>query len=144
MNAATSRSGIRSGPGRIITALYAILAVAALGRSLVQLLTKFDAAPLAYCLSGMAALIYVVATVALVIGDRARRVAVVAVSVEMAGVLVVGALSLGRTDLFPDRTVWSHFGQGYGFVPLVLPAVGLWWLLRGSRRRPAGQSTAEA
>jgi len=24
--------------------------------------------------------------------------------------------------------VWSVYGRGYAFVPLVLPFVGLWWL----------------
>lgn len=125
----------------MITALYAILALAALGRSSIQILGKFGEAPLAYGLSGLAAVIYVVATVALIKGDRWWSVAVVAISVEMVGVLGVGALSVIRPGLFPDQTVWSHFGQGYGFVPLLLPAVGLWWLFRGSRRsgRPASQ-----
>ena len=40
----------------------------------------------------------------------------------------MGALSYVATDLFPDKTVWSHFGQGYGFLPLVLPFAGLAWL----------------
>ena len=31
---------------------------------------------------------------------------------------------------FPDQTVWSDFGSGYGFVPLVLPMFGMWWLWR--------------
>jgi len=31
-------------------------------------------------------------------------------------------------NAFPDATVWTGFGSGYGFVPLVLPFVGLWWL----------------
>ena len=31
---------------------------------------------------------------------------------------------------FPDATVWSFFGIGYGFVPLVLPVLGLLWLRR--------------
>jgi hypothetical protein len=26
---------------------------------------------------------------------------------------------------FPDQTVWSLYGVGYGFVPLVLPVLGL-------------------
>jgi hypothetical protein len=26
--------------------------------------------------------------------------------------------------------VWSYFGVGYGFLPLLLPIVGLVWLLR--------------
>jgi hypothetical protein len=34
---------------------------------------------------------------------------------------------------FPKATVWSGYGSGYGFVPLVLPLVGLWWLRRTSR-----------
>ena len=34
---------------------------------------------------------------------------------------------------FPDRTVWSHYGSGYGFMPLVLPFVGLWWIHRVRR-----------
>ncbi len=43
--------------------------------------------------------------------------------------LAVGAWSYLDSDLFHDRTVWSHFGQGYGFLPLhVLPFAGLAWL----------------
>jgi len=34
---------------------------------------------------------------------------------------------------FPDETVWSQLGAGYGYVPLVLPFVGLWWLRRTGR-----------
>jgi len=29
--------------------------------------------------------------------------------------------------------VWSGFGQGYGYVPLVLPFLGLLWLWRTGR-----------
>jgi hypothetical protein len=76
----------------------------------------------------VAGVVYVVATLALAT-DR-RRLAVVAVGFELAGVLVVGLLSLVDGDLFPDQTVWSDFGAGYGYVPLVLPFVGLWWLRR--------------
>ena len=39
--------------------------------------------------------------------------------------LAVGALSYAVPAAFPDKTVWSHFGSGYGFVPLVLPVLGL-------------------
>ena len=53
-----------------------------------------------------------------------------ALALEAVGVVVVGTLSVVRPDLFPDQTVWSDFGVGYLFVPLVLPFVGLWWLLR--------------
>jgi hypothetical protein len=46
------------------------------------------------------------------------------------GVLVVGLASYLLPEAFPDKTVWSHFGSGYGYVPLVLPVLGLWWLRR--------------
>ena len=49
--------------------------------------------------------------------------------------LVVGLASYLWPDAFPDKTVWSHFGSGYGFVPLVLPVLGLLWLRRTARRR---------
>lgn len=124
------RTGINTGLGRTLTAVYALFAIAATGRSVVQLVADPGKAPLAYGLSVTAAVIYLVATVCLAIGDRARRVAILACSVELAGVLIVGAISYAVPALFPDRTVWSHFGQGYGYLPLVLPIAGLWWLLR--------------
>jgi len=119
------------GPGRILVAVYGVLALAATGRSILQIAEYFDRAPLAYLLSAAAALIYVVATVGMARGDRAStRVALVACTVELVGVLVVGALSYAVPSAFPDKTVWSHFGSGYGYVPLVLPVLGLWWLRR--------------
>lgn len=127
--------GIGAGPGRLLTALYALFALAATGRSAVQLLLYADRAPLAYSLSAVAAVIYLLATTCFVIGNRARTVAIAACAVEAVGVLVVGAASYLVPDLFPDQTVWSHFGQGYGYLPLVLPFLGLWWLLR-TRPRP--------
>ncbi|MGB3444383.1 MAG: hypothetical protein WBA97_37060 [Actinophytocola sp.] len=119
----------RSGPGRLLIAVYAIFALAATARSAVQLGTHFSRAPLAYLLSAFAAVVYIVATVCLARGNRAsRRIATVSILVELAGVLVVGTLSLAVPHLFPDATVWSDFGQGYGYVPVVLPLLGLWWL----------------
>lgn len=112
-------------------ALYAVMALAATGRSAVQIAQYFSRAPLAYLLSALAAVIYIVATVAIVRGGPTWvRVALASCSVELAGVLLVGVLSYAVRSLFPDRTVWSHFGQGYGYVPLVLPVLGLWWLRR--------------
>ena len=115
---------------RIVVSLYAVLSLAALGRSSFQILTKFDQAPLAYSLSALAALVYVLATVTLAIGHRpvAKRIARLALTFELAAVLAVGAISLAVPALFPDQTVWSQFGRGYLFIPLVLPVVGLWWL----------------
>lgn len=119
----------RSGPGRLLIAVYAIFALAATARSAVQLGTHFSRAPLAYLLSAIAAVVYIVATVCLARGNRtSRRIATVSILVELIGVLVVGTLSLAVPHLFPDATVWSDYGQGYGYVPAVLPLLGLWWL----------------
>ena len=124
------------GPGRILVAVYAVFAIAATGRASLQIIEYFDRAPLAYNLSALAALIYIVATVALARGDRTSvQVATVSCSVELLGVLVVGALSYVDRAAFPDKTVWSHFGSGYGYVPLVLPVLGLLWLRTVRRRR---------
>lgn len=133
---ATTRTGrdpshLSSGPGRVIVALYAVMALAATGRSSVQIAEYFGRAPFAYLMSALAAVVYLVATVALVKGGRtAARVAFASASVELVGVLLIGTLSYLVPSWFPDRTVWSHYGQGYGYVPLVLPVLGLWWLRR--------------
>jgi len=117
------------GPGRVLVAVYAVFALAAGARAAVQIAVQFDEAPLAYLLSALAAVVYVVATVGLARGGRSgRRTALTACSVELAGVLVVGTLSLADRAAFPDDTVWSGYGQGYGFIPLVLPVLGLLWL----------------
>lgn len=126
------------GPGRLIVALYGLLALAATGRSVLQIVEYFDRAPVSYLLSALAALIYIVATVGLARGDRTSvRIASVAIVIELIGVLVVGALSYAAPDAFPDKTVWSHFGQGYGYVPLVLPVLGLLWIRRNRERQTA-------
>lgn len=123
-----------TGPGRVVVAVYAVLALAATGRSILQITQYLERAPLAYALSALAAVIYLVATIALGKGgDLGSRVAAGAILVEAAGVLLVGTLSYVVPDLFPDKTVWSHFGSGYGYLPLVLPFVGLWWIHRARR-----------
>jgi hypothetical protein len=122
-----------SGPGRLLVLVYAVFALSATARALVQIATKFSEAPLAYLLSALAALVYIAATVGLARGPRALALA--SVSVEMVGVLVVGTISLVQPDDFPDATVWSDYGQGYGYVPLVLPMIGLFWLWWTRERR---------
>lgn len=119
----------RSGPGRLLIAVYAIFALAATARSAVQIGTQFSAAPLAYLLSTFAAAVYVVATVCLARASRtSRRIATVSCSVELVGVLAIGTASAIFPSAFPDATVWSLFGAGYGFVPVLLPIWGLWWI----------------
>jgi hypothetical protein len=123
------------GLGRVLVALYATLALAASARAVVQLATRFGEAPVAYLLSAFAAVVYAVATLGLVRGGpNGRRTATVALSVELLGVLVVGTLSLADRSAFPDETVWSAYGRGYLFLPLVLPVLGLLWLRRQARR----------
>jgi hypothetical protein len=123
-----------SGPGRVLVAVYAVFALAATSRAAVQIATDFSEAPLAYLLSAFSAVVYIVATVALARrGSGARRVALVAITIELLGVLAVGTASLVAPEDFPRATVWSGYGSGYGFVPLVLPIIGLWWLRRTRR-----------
>jgi uncharacterized membrane protein len=125
---------LNRGPGRVLIAVYGIFALSATARATVQIATTFSEAPLAYLLSAFAAAVYIVATVALARGGPTwRRVAIAACTVELVGVLTVGVLSLADAAAFPDDTVWSAFGRGYGFVPLVLPILGLWWLTRAKR-----------
>ena len=128
-----------SGPARVLVAVYAVFALAAGARAAVQLSTRFHEAPLAYLLSALAAVVYIVATVGLARGGRAgRRAAFVAITTELIGVLVVGTLSLVDRAAFPDETVWSGYGRGYGFVPLVLPVLGLLLLRRQARESREG------
>ena len=115
----------------MLIAVYGLFAVAATARAGFQIATKFAEAPLAYTLSAVAAVVYVLATIGLARrGAGARRLAWAAVSFELVGVLVVGTLTVFDRSDFPADTVWSVYGRGYGFVPLVLPLVGLWWLRR--------------
>jgi hypothetical protein len=120
-----------SGPGRVLVAVYAIFALAATSRAGVQISTKFHEAPLAYLLSAFAAVVYIVATIALARrGDGWWRVALTACSIELLGVLAIGTLSLVDAAAFRHPTVWSVYGEGYLFIPLVLPVIGLYWLRR--------------
>ena len=129
----TDPAATRHGPGRILILVYGVFALAATARAGVQIATQFDQAPIAYILSAVAAVIYIAATFALARATKvSRRVATVAIVVELVGVIAIGAFSYAVPEDFPEATVWSHFGQGYGFVPLVLPILGLLWLRRTS------------
>ncbi|MFF0911473.1 hypothetical protein ACFWZW_12340 [Microbacterium enclense] len=130
--ASTSRNRRMTGIGRVLVIVYAIMALAATGRSFVQIVREFSDAPLAYSLSALAAVVYILATLALVFSGRPGwyRVAWIAIGFELVGVLVVGTLSVVLPSLFQHPTVWSLYGIGYVFIPLVLPFLGLWWLVR--------------
>jgi hypothetical protein len=125
-----------TGPGRVLIAVYGIFALSATARAGVQITGRFSEAPVAYLLSALAGLVYILATFALAgSGTGARRLAWAAVGFEMVGVLVVGTITAFVPGEFgPDDTVWSVYGRGYGFIPLVLPMIGLWWLRRTRAR----------
>jgi hypothetical protein len=150
-NPAPQPQSTRTGPGRLLVAVYGLFALSASARAAVQIATEFHRAPVAYVLSAIAAVVYIIATVTLVRGSLlARRIAVVSCSVEFVGVLAVGTWSVIDPASFPDATVWSTYGIGYGFVPLVLPVFGLLWLRlwsgRGASRRtvePGASAPAE-
>jgi hypothetical protein len=125
----------------VVVAVYATFALAAGARAAVQLSTRFAEAPVAYLLSALAAVVYVVATVGLARGGPGgRRTALAAITVELIGVLVVGTLSLVDPGAFPDETVWSAYGRGYYYVPLVLPVLGLLLLRRTAQKSPPPKS----
>ncbi|MHB1172948.1 MAG: hypothetical protein ACYCZY_10765 [Lacisediminihabitans sp.] len=137
------------GAGRLLIVVYGILALAATGRSVFQIIDRFREAPLAFSLSGLSAVVYILATVALLApGPGWYRVAWITISFELVGVLVIGTVSvaapalLGLSSVDPfgrQSTVWSAYGLGYLLVPLVLPVLGMLWL---RRRRPATATEA--
>jgi hypothetical protein len=120
------RSG--RGVGNLVIAIYGVFALSATVRASYQLLRKYDDAPVAYWLSLLSAVVYVVATFALAKSNF--KLARYTLIFELVGVLAVGSLSLLDPALFAHPTVWSFFGIGYGFIPLLLPVFGLWWISR--------------
>jgi len=140
----TTKPGRVRGIGRVLIMVYGVLALAATGRSFVQIVGKFDEAPLAYTLSALAAVVYIIATIALISRGRTwYRIAWITIGFELLGVLVIGTLSLVDPQLFPHDTVWSVYGRGYLFIPLVLPILGMWWLARHAPES-AGRNGAAA
>jgi hypothetical protein len=132
-----------SGPGRVLRATYALLALAAGARAAVQITEDFDRAPGAYALTAAAALVYALIAATILAPDPARRrIALIACSVELAGVLGVGLASELEPGWFGDETVWSGFGAGYGWVPLLLPLLGILWLRSSAARAEPDQSRA--
>jgi hypothetical protein len=124
MKANTQNRGV----GTLVIAIYGVFALSASVRAVYQILRKYEEAPLAYWLSLVAAVVYIVATFALARGNFA--LAKKTLIFELSGVLVIGTLSLVTPSLFAHPSVWSFYGMGYGFIPLLLPIFGLWWVRR--------------
>jgi hypothetical protein len=129
---------LNRGPRRVLATLYGIFALAAVSRAGVQISTRFDDAPLAYSLSLFSGLVYVAATVGLTTHRSwSRPLAWAACLIELVGVLSIGIWSVIDTAAFPHDTVWSRFGAGYVYIPVLLPLLGLGWL--SATRQRAGQ-----
>jgi len=122
------------GVGRLLILVYAVFAISSTARASFQVITKFEEAPLAYSLSLLSALVYILATVSLArTGPRWKTVALASVIFELVGVLAVGTLSFAAPELFAHSSVWSGFGEGYGYLPLALPVLGLLWIRKANR-----------
>lgn len=118
-----------SGPGMLLVWFYGVMVVGAVSRSAYQIATDFHRAPLAYSLSAVAGVVYGFITYTLVRGgETARRAALVCCAAELAGVLIVGTWTLADSSAFPDATVWSDYGMGYIFIPVLLPISAMYWL----------------
>lgn len=136
----------KRGPHLVLMALYALFILASGSRAIVQIATKFHVAPFAYTLSAVAGVTYIVGWFAIRRAAHGKpRLAEVMLWVELGGVAVIGTLSLVKKDWFPDASVWSDYGGGYGWVPAALPIVALLWLHRTHEKSPAeGEKEATA
>ncbi|MDQ0989870.1 hypothetical protein [Streptomyces sp. V3I7] len=124
-----ARTRLVSGPGMVLVWFYGVMVVGAVSRSVYQMATEFGRAPLAYTLSAVAGVVYGFITYSLVRGGAtARRAARICCAAELAGVLAVGTWTLVEPSAFPDATVWSDYGAGYVFIPVLLPLSALYWL----------------
>lgn len=126
-----------SGPGMLLVWLYGVMVVGAVSRSAFQIATEFHRAPLAYALSALAGVVYGFITYSLVRGgETARRAALWCCAAELTGVLTVGTWTLVEPSAFPDATVWSDYGMGYLFIPVLLPLSAIHWLRKSRQQQP--------
>ncbi|MFI1420604.1 hypothetical protein ACH4VX_21965 [Streptomyces sp. NPDC020731] len=134
-----NRTRLIGGPGLLLVWLYGVMVVGAVSRSAYQIAAEFDRAPLAYSLSAVAGVVYGFITYTLVRGgETARRAALVCCAAELVGVLTVGTWTLVEPSAFPDATVWSDYGMGYLFIPVLLPLTAVYWLRKARpERQPA-------
>ncbi len=121
------------GIGRLLIAVYGVFALSATARAGYQLFRKFDEAPIAYSLSLVSAVTYILVTISLArTAGFWQKAAKPLVVFELVGVFLVGTLSIVVPSLFKHPSVWSEYGIGYGFLPLILPILALFWLRKRS------------
>ena len=134
----SSNNGVQPkslGSGRLLIAVYGVFALAASGRAVFELITKFSLAPVSYVLSALSAIIYIV--VAFTLANQrplARRIAQVALWFELVGVVTVGTAGFFVGELGSFHTVWWMYGAAYACLPVVLPVFGLFYLNRQRKR----------
>lgn len=110
---------------KVLIACYTVLAIAAGSRAFVQLATRASDAPIPYSLSAVAAAVYLVLAISLRRDGRWRQLALAAATAELIGVLTVGTAELSGATHWPDETVWSSYGVGYAFAPVILPIAAI-------------------
>jgi hypothetical protein len=122
------------GASDVLGFFYALWSFSALGRSSYEYLFKRPTTYIPAHLSTFVGLLYIL----IIVGLRRRsprwwRLTLALLIVELAGVLIVGTIDVVWRP-FPYATVWSNYGVGYFFMPLLLPFAGLWWMLRKATR----------
>ncbi|MBP6016013.1 MAG: hypothetical protein KA586_04775 [Candidatus Promineofilum sp.] len=132
-------SGFIQAAGVILAVSYPVLALSAGVRSFYQLFLKEGVTnQLPALLSGVAAILYLLATLGFVIRKRwAWRLSVSILSFELAMVLLIGTLSVFYPDAI-GHTVWGRFGADYAYFPLIQPLLGLAWLFHRQTRTTYG------
>lgn len=128
-------SGFIRAAGVILAISYPVLALSTGARALYQLFLKEGVTDLLPpLLSGVAAVLYLLATVGFVVRRRwAWQLSVSILIFELAMVLIVGVLSYVIPETI-GRTVWARFGADYGYFPLIQPILGLAWLFHRDTR----------
>ena len=137
----TTRKAAR-GASDVLSFFYGLWAFSALGRSSWEYLFKENVRTYVPAhLSTFVGLLYIF----IIVGLRRRTprwwwITLGLLMVELAGVLIVGTVDLIWRP-FPYATVWSNYGIGYFFMPLLLPFAGLWYMLRRQTREMYGLLT---
>ncbi|MER2599370.1 MAG: hypothetical protein ABTQ73_07620 [Caldilineales bacterium] len=125
--------------GYILGISYPLLALSTGARGAYQLCCRADILnKFGPGLSTFTALLYLVAAIGF-FKRTARwwRWSVLALALEAVLVIAVGALSFVQPELI-GNTAWRHFGQDYGFFPLIQPLLGLIYLLWPATKRAFG------
>lgn len=120
---------IVSPAGYILAFSYPVLALSTGVRALYQLLTPTTTNYFPPAMSAVAAFCYLVAT----LGFAYRRQWTWWLSMSFLGIETLLTLIVGTWSILDPgavgRTVWRHYGEDYGYFPLVQPILGLLWLL---------------